>query len=322
MNWLIGWTIALAGLALYTHLGTVRMEQRFPPAGDFVLIDRLRMHFLDAGNGPPIVLIHGASTSLLDFHASIFEPLSRTHRVIAVDRPGHGYSERPPGPWPDPAAQARLIRQLLRARGVERPLLVGHSWSGSIVLAYLLAYPQEAIGGVLLAGGSHPWEGGVSWHASLAGVPLLGPVFARTLVVPFGGLTVDTAVRGVFAPNPVPEGYRSRTGVDLTLRPRVFLANAEDHRLLSDFLASQSQRYARIERPLLLITGDADRIVPAWNHAERLVREAPDVELVVLEGTGHALHHTHPAEVAGLIRSFSKKAGATEASQGRGAAAL
>ncbi len=307
MNWSIGFVLALAGLALYTHLGVIRTEQAFPAIGQVVEIDGLRMHYKEAGNGPAVILIHGASTSLLDFHASIFEPLSKGHRVIAVDRPGHGYSGRPSGNWPDPAAQARLIRGLLKQLEVESPLLVGHSWSGSVVLAYLLAYPEESAGGVLLAGGSHPWEGGVAWHNDLAGVPVIGDLFARTLLYPVGRLVLKASVREVFAPNSVPGDYTARTGVLLSLRPEVFLANAEDTRMLSDFLEVQSRRYADIEQPLLLVTGGDDEIVPSWNHAERLVKQAPNTELIVLEGTGHALHHTHPLRIAKLIASFSER---------------
>lgn len=307
MKWLMGVGIALGVLAVFTHVGAGRAEQAFPPVGEFVQIDGLRLHYQEAGSGPPIVLIHGASTNLRDFRPSLFEPLSQQHRVIAVDRPGHGYSDRPAGGWPDPAEQARLIRELLRELGVERPLLVGHSWSGSVVLAYLLAYPQEAAGGVLLAGGSHPWEGGVAWYNDLAGVPVIGELFARTVAFPFGMLALDGAVSRVFGPNAVPAAYQEQTGVRLSLRPQVFLANAEDVRLLSGFLERQSRRYADINRPLLLLTGAADDIVPAWNHAERLVKQVEDVELVELAATGHALHHAHPERVAGLIEAFAAR---------------
>jgi pimeloyl-ACP methyl ester carboxylesterase len=307
MNWLLGSALVLLGLALFTHIGAGRTERELPPVGEFREVYGLRMHYKEAGAGTPLVLIHGASTSLLDFDASILGPLSKHHRVIAVDRPGHGYSDRPSGPWPDPVEQARLIRGLLTELGVEDPLLVGHSWSGSVVLAYLLQYPEEASGGVLLAGGSHPWKGGVAWYTDVAGIPVLGQLFARTLVFPLGNLSLDGAVRSVFFPNAVPEGYKDRTGLRLSLRPEVFLANAEDVRLLSDFLAIQSRRYTTIEHPLLLLTGDRDEVVPAWNHADRLLRQAPNAKRVTLEETGHALHHARPDRVSDLIASFARR---------------
>jgi pimeloyl-ACP methyl ester carboxylesterase len=297
--------LPFAALFLATQFGVARAERSHPPQGDFTLVNGQHVHFVDRGEGPAVVLVHGASTSLQDFSASILDRLAEHHRVIAVDRPGHGYSERPAGPWPDPAKQARLLHGLLEQRGVERPVLVGHSWSGSVVLAYLLAYPDAAAGGVLLAGGSHPWEGGVAWYNDVAGVPVLRELFAWTLVYPLGVVQLEAAVRRVFEPDPVPPDYVRRTGVRLSLRPRTFLANADDVRLLSDFLERQSRHYDRLEPPLLLVTGDADDIVPAWNHADRLAKQAPDARLEVLEGTGHALHHAQPERIAGLISGFT-----------------
>ncbi len=306
----------MALLAVYTHIGASRTEQAYPPAGEFARIDGLRVHYKSVGTGPAIVLIHGASTSLRDFDASIMEPLSRTHRVIAIDRPGHGYSDRPPGDWPDPAKQARIIHTLLKQLGVEEPLLVGHSWSGSLVLAYLLNYPRDASGAVLLAGGSHPWEGGVAWYNDLATLPVVGDLFAWTLAYPLGSLALDGAIARVFEPDPVPDDYTQRTGVRLSLRPRAFLANAQDISRLSDFLATQSQRYGDIRRPLLMITGGEDRIVPSWNHADRLIEQVADAERVDLEATGHAMHHAYPMRVVDLIEAFSDRLRATS---GRGA---
>jgi pimeloyl-ACP methyl ester carboxylesterase len=100
--------------------------------------------------------------------------------------------------------------------------------------------------------------------------------------------------------------------VRLSLRPDAFLANAEDMRGLSDFLAIQSRRYGEIRRPVLAVTGEQDRIVPAWNHADRLVRQIPHMEHIELEDTGHALHHALPERVAGLIASFSRRLAAAD----------
>jgi pimeloyl-ACP methyl ester carboxylesterase len=322
MRIIVLFALVIALLAGVSRIETKRLEARFPPIGDFEVIEGVRLHYTDSGrprdgaiegldDPRPIVLIHGASTSLLDFHAGLVAHLSRRHRVITVDRPGHGYSERPQGDWPSPAAQAQLIHGLLVRLGVERPILVGHSWAGSVVMAYLVQHPEAAGGGVLLAGGTHPWEGGVIWYNALAGLPILGPIFAYTLPMTIGRLTVDQGIASVFAPNPVPDDYRDQTGVDLTLRSRTFLANAEDIRLLSPFLADQRRSYPSVSHPILILTGDIDTIVPAWNHAERLVREAPNAELVYLKGIGHALHHVAPEQVTELIARLDRQIAAT-----------
>jgi pimeloyl-ACP methyl ester carboxylesterase len=136
---------------------------------------------------------------------------------------------------------------------------------------------------------------------------LVGDLFARTLVYPAGQLLLDRAVAEVCSPESVPFRYRERTGVELALRPRSFLTDAEDVRKLSDYLGQQSQRYGEIDRPLLLITGDADHVVPPSNHARRLIKQVPHAELVYLKNAGHALHHTRPKRVAALIGDFAEQ---------------
>ena len=305
---LTGILVAITGLlALYSAWGTWLVERTYPPAGRFIEVDSLRLHHIDIGKGTPVVLMHGASTTLRDFTTSLAPPLTLAHRVLAFDRPGYGYSERPQGEWPDPAVQARYLHAALGQLGVSRPLLVGHSWSGSLVMAYLLNYPGEAAGAVLLAGGTHPWQGGVAWTNTLGGIPLLGSLFAHTLLFPAGELVLEQAIANVFEPElPTPD-YVIRTGVKLVLRPNNYLANAEDVRRLSDYLAGQSRDYARIREPVLLVHGTADDIVPAWNHTDRLLEVLPNVEVVRLEGVGHALHHTRTDRVALLIHEFSRR---------------
>ena len=297
--------VCVAGLlAAYTGVATWWVERTYPPIGDFVTVEGVRLHYVAAGDGPPVVLLHGASASLRDFDASILPDLARDHRVIAFDRPGYGYSERPAGGWPDPARQAALIHEALRTLGVERPVLVGHSWAGAVVLAYLLDRPDDAAGGGLLAGAVNAWEGGVDWTVDAAGRPILGKLFAWTLVFPFGQAFLDSAIGGVFAPEAPTPDYRTRTGAILALRPGAFSASSEDVRNLSEFLEGQSRRYGEIASPLLLITGERDIIVPAWNHADRLAARLPHAQRVDLPGAGHALHHTHAAEVVRLIGDF------------------
>ncbi len=298
-------------LALYSAYGVHVVEKQFPPIGKFVDVQAHRVHYIDKGEGSSIVLVHGASTTLRDFHTSIFTPLTNNHRVIALDRPGYGYSDRPRGHWPDPSQQAQLIRELLVKLDVSKPILVGHSWSGSVVLAYLLAFPDEVSGGVLLAGGSHQWQGGVAWYNHMVEIPLLGNILAHTLIYPVGQLLMNNALQSVFTPNPVPFGYKERTGVILTLRPQSFLANAQDIRQLSEFLGRQSKHYDVIENPLLLITGDKDTVVPPHNHANKLIKQVPHAELVVLENTGHAPHHSQPDVILELIKNFAHKVSRT-----------
>tara|TARA_R110000868_G_scaffold11981_37_gene58205 strand:+ start:1631 stop:2578 length:948 start_codon:yes stop_codon:yes gene_type:complete len=302
----VGLALSLA-LTAYTYAASRWLERLYPPLGSFVEIAGQRLQYLSQGEGQSIVLLHGANASLQDFKASLFDPLAKDYRVIAFDRPGYGYSTRSFEQWPDPEVQADIIHQALAKLGVENPVLVGHSWAGSVVMAYLLKYPDAVAGGVLLAGATHPWEGGVSSNVQLAGVAVLGKLFTSTLVMPVGQMVFDTAVEAVFAPEQPTDDYRARTGAVLALRPAAFQASAEDVRNLSSFLEGQSRRYGEIKKPLLLVTAENDTIVPAWNHAERVVLQVPQAELVELPGAGHALHHTRTDKVVQLIRDFVAK---------------
>ncbi len=301
---LFGVGVLLAGLGIYTGIATWRVENAFPPLGKFVDVASGRLHYVDVGEGRPIVLLHGASASLRDFHASILPELSKTRRVIAFDRPGYGYSERNSDAWLSPAKQAAIIREALQKIGVEQPVIVGHSWAGSVVLAYLLDYQQDVSGAVLLAGAAHSWTTGVAWSVKVAGIPVIGKVFSSTIVFPAGQLLLNSAVMNVFSPETPPKRYLERTGAILAVRPGAFQASAEDVRNLSGFLETQERLYDRIKAPLLLVTGEKDTIVPAWNHADRLAGRLPHAQQVELEGAGHALHHSRENDVIRLIDDF------------------
>lgn len=295
----------IAALFLFSRWEVNRIEQAYPPAGKRLELDQFELHYVEAGGGTAVVLLHGSTTNLRDFTASIFDPLARHCRVIAFDRPGHGYSSYPQHFWINPAEQAAAIRDGLKKLGIERAVWVGHSWAGAVVMAGLLEFPQEVTGGVLLGGAAYSWEGGVDWTNHLADVPLAGPLFTHALLAPAGRLLMDGQIAAAFVPNDPPPDYRRRTAIDLILRPSHYRINGRDVRLLSAFLEKQSKRYQTIRQPLLMIHGETDDIVPAWNHADRLIKLLPQAELVKLPATGHAPHHVHTKEVADRIARFA-----------------
>jgi pimeloyl-ACP methyl ester carboxylesterase len=300
----------------------IRSTQRHPPIGHLLDADGVQLHVLDSGtpanqnstesastaSALTLVLIHGASTSLLDFETAIKPALAQRMRIISIDRPGHGYSERgrngSSDAWMNPARQAQLIGAALAGLGVTRSIWVGHSWAGSVVLAGLLNDELDIEAGVLLAGATHPWQGGAAWHVHLAASPIIGELFSWQYIGPVGRLMMPKIVQQVFSPEAVTPGYVENTGLVLSLRPATYQHNAEDLTRLSDYLQQQSQHYATIEQPLLSITGSHDTVVPAWNHDQRLARQVVQMQSVQLPGAGHALHHTRSAEIVGLISHF------------------
>ena len=296
------------GLAVFTEFGIRRIEREHPPAGRFVEVAGGRLHVLELGppDAPPVVLLHGASGNLQDMRIALGDRLASRYRVILVDRPGHGWSDRPDGSADaSPGRQAALIHQALERIGVTRAIVVGHSWSGALAAAYALDYPGSVAGLVLLAPVTHPWPGGVGWYNPVLTVPVIGPLFARFVALPLGELLMGPGVQAVFAPQSPPADYVDRAAVELVLRPAELIANAEDLVALKAFVTAQAPKYAAIQAPTAVITGDVDRTVSPRIHSMTIAAMLPRGKLTVLPGIGHMLHHAAPDVVIEAIDAIA-----------------
>ena len=294
----------LAVLAAVTLAGTAAIERANPPAGRFVDVDGGRLHIVELGraDAPPVVLLHGASGNLRDMQFALGDRLAARYRVILVDRPGHGWSDRPNGRGDaSPAAQATLIHQALAALGVTRPVVLGHSWSGALATAYALAYPTETRALILLAPVTHPWPGGIGWINDVVALPVLGSLIARTLILPSGYFMLKPGVAGVFSPDTPPPDYGARTGVALLLRPNEFIANAQDLAGLKEFVRQQAPRYGELKMPVTIISGDKDPVVYTDIHSRAIVRQVPQAKLTVLPGVGHMVQYVAADDVVRAI---------------------
>ena len=212
-----------------------------------------------------------------------------------------------------PMRQAALIHDALGRLGVKRPILVAHSLGGAVATAYALSFPDDVSGLVLIAPTTHPWEGGIAWYYSLATAPVIGPLFAWTYALPVGSLLVPNAIASVFAPQPPPADYQNRAGIMQVLRPKTFLANAQDVAALNGNLRRQFERYRDIRVPTVVITGDRDRTVSLDIHARALAAAIPDARLEILRG-----RRAHAASRA----AASDRSGDCACAGGRAIAAL
>lgn len=296
-------------LAAATSIGVAKLEAAFPPTGQFVEVKGVRLHVVELGLArgapgaePAVVLIHGASGNLEDMRLALGEKLASSHRVILIDRPGHGWSARPDcDDDASPARQAEFVAGALEQLGVRRAILLGHSWGGAFATAYALAFPKRTAGLVLLSAPTHPWPGNPGWYNKLALLPYLGPLFLRTCVLPLGLLLAAGASRSLFEPQAVPEGYLRRAAILLVLRPKTFYCNARDLALLESFIRAQVPRYVDLRTPTVIITGDRDNLVSPQINACALVATLPSAKLVTLKDIGHMPHHAAPEVIAAAI---------------------
>lgn len=299
--------------AAITLIGVAHIERAHRPAGVFVPVTGGRLHVVELAparptNAPPIVLLHGASGNLEDLRLALGGLLVRSHRVILIDRPGHGFSDRPGGASDaSPGRQAALIAEALARLGVTRAIMGGFSLSGAVAAAYALDFPDRTTGLVLLAPVTHPWNGGIGWYNKLAAAPLLGALFAHTLVLPLGLVMFARAAASTFAPQMVPQGYAQRAAGHLVLRPPEFIANAQDLAALKAFVTAQVPRYRQIAAPTVIITGDRDSTVSPDINARAAAALIPNAKLVVLEGIGHMVTHAAAEAIVAEIEALLQK---------------
>jgi pimeloyl-ACP methyl ester carboxylesterase len=286
------------GLWGYTSWRVCHAEARYPPAGDFVTVDGVRLHYVRQGEGSTVVLIHGDGGSIYDWTMSVFDTLAQPYDMIAFDRPGLGYSERPPD-GASPFVQARLLHDATKALDVTSPLLVGHSRGGNVALAYALTYPDEISGVVTLA--AAPYGGTVAWHNRLLTLPILGPLLAHTVYVPFGRPTVEAGLNVAFSPDAtVPQAYLEVYAA-YELRPKQLLAHAEDQVYGAPITQAMAERYDELDVPLVIVHGTADRNVPV-EQARHLHQVTPQSTLIEVPGAGHELMFLHQETVLEAIR--------------------
>jgi pimeloyl-ACP methyl ester carboxylesterase len=298
--------VAILGAArAITALAAARIEAAHPASGRLVEVEGGKLHVVELGapsDQLPIVLVHGASGNLQDLRLALGDRLAANRRVILVDRPGHGWSDRPGGVADaSPARQAALIAEALGRIGVERFVLLGHSLGGAVASALALAFPARVAGLVLLAPVTHPWEGGIAWYNTILSTPVIGPLFARTVALPLSILLLDGGVASVFSPQPAPADYVRRAAIRLLLRPAQFVANAQDLSALKAFVTAQAPRYGEIGAPTVILTGAADTTVSPHIHARALAAAVPHASLVVLAGVGHMPHHVDADAVVAAV---------------------
>lgn len=292
-----------AGVGLAGNAWLIRTPATagIPPPGRWVDAHGLRIHALCAGKGSPILLLHGNPGNVFSWTETLLPRLAKRHRVCAVDRPGHGHSERGAGVAETVQGQAGVLRAAARAVGLDRPVLVGHSWGGAAALAYALDFPDEVAGLVLLGGVAYPDDSGFGEGAErIALQPILGPLILNTVAPWLARPVLDRSLRLGFAPASPPAGYRERM-LAMWSHPDALRAISADNAALTPSLLALESRYREIRVPVLIMVGEADRLVSPERHGFRLSRVLPKARLMRLPGAGHEFHQARPDLVAQAV---------------------
>jgi len=238
----------------YSSYKARQFERAYPNVGELIDVGGYRLNSLhiprpETADLPPVVFIHGASGNLLDQTGAFLRPLQGRAEMLFVDRPGHGYSERGGPENAIPSGQAAAIARLMEKRGIEKAIIVGHSFGGAIAAAFGVHHPEKTAGLLFLAPATHPWPGGIDWYYHVATAPVLGWLFNHALVVPMGLRRLEQGTLNVFRPNSRPSDYIASTGPSLVLRPDTFYNNAADFTRLHAYLEAESHRYPEIAAP-------------------------------------------------------------------------
>jgi pimeloyl-ACP methyl ester carboxylesterase len=299
---------ALAILALVTQAGVFALQRAYPARGRMIEVAGATLNVVDIGPrdapGPPVVMIHGASSNLEVMRQPLGERLARNHRVILIDRPGHGWSTRARQEDSTPAIQGRMIDEALEKLGVGPAILVVHSWSGALGARMALDHPRRVAGLVMLAPVAYPWRGGVGWYTKLVAIPVIGPLLAYTITLPLGYFLAGPGARGVFLPQVMPDGFVGNTATALVLRPREFLANARDVVTLRAAVEEQAPRYVDIRVPAVVISGEVDKTVTTNIHSRPFAKAVPNAKLIVLPDVGHMVQNAAPELVISEIETM------------------
>jgi pimeloyl-ACP methyl ester carboxylesterase len=289
---------ALVMLALATQAGVIVLQHRFPAEGETIEVTGAALNVLDIGPRdaatPPIVLIHGASSNLEAMRRPLGDRLAVNHRVILIDRPGHGWSSAAGEESATPAAQGRMIEEALEKLDVGPVILVVHSWAGALGARMAIDYPARLAGLVMLAPVAYPWPGGVGWYNELVTKPVIGPLLAYTITLPLGYFLAERGARAVFLPQVMPDDFVANSATPLLLRPREFLANARDLVRLKQAVTEQAPRYGEISAPTVVISGDVDKTVSTNIHSRPFAAAVANAKLIVLPGVGHMVQNVAP----------------------------
>jgi pimeloyl-ACP methyl ester carboxylesterase len=298
-RWSAALGTALGLLAAGAAGATAQAPERIPGSGG------VRIAVYEAGNpaGRPIVLIHGFLGTHLTWSSQLSGPLADEFRLVAYDLRGHGASDKPldPESYTSSAAWADDLAAVIRAKALDRPVLVGWSYGGYVIADYLRAHGSAGLGGVVFVAA-----------VTQAGTAEAQAVIDGDALALFGGMFSEDVMTAVSA---------TRAFL-LLLSARPFVADARETLLAGAMMVPPQVRLAmfsrqldnddvlaQLDRPALVVHGRLDGVV-LQAAAEHLVATVPGAKLLLYDGVGHAVAFEDPArfnhDLAEFVRAVRR----------------
>ncbi|HEV2708385.1 MAG TPA: alpha/beta hydrolase [Pyrinomonadaceae bacterium] len=299
--------VIIVALIIFTVHTARRVDAALPPLGRFIEVGGARIHYLERGTGPTLLLIHGLGGSMRTFTHSLLDRLSDEFRVVVMERPGSGESTRQSRAGARVRSQAETVSAFIRVMGLDRPVLVGHSLGGAVALAVALDHPEQVRGLALIAPLANVQETVPPvFRRLLITSNTLRRLTAWTVATPASILRRARVLDTLFGPDPVPPDFATTGGGLLGLRPKSFCAASEDLVALDGELSMLIERYPELRLPVGILYGTGDRVLDHRLHGIEVAAQINGAELILTEG-GHMLPLTVPDVVAEFVRKVARK---------------
>ena len=296
---------ALAATALLNRHLAKKAEHDNPPAGQFLEVDGVRLHYVERGSGEPLVLLHGNGSMIEDFVSSgLVDLAARNYRVIIIDRPGFGHSSRPRNVIWTPGAQAQLIQRALQRLGVSQAIVLGHSWGASVAVALGLKFPDMVRGLVLASGYYYPTLRPDVVAMSAPAVPVVGDILGHTLSPIVSRLMWPLMTAKIFGPKSPPAKFE-QFPKEMALRPSQIRASAAESALMIPDASHFQNKYADLKMPVVIIAGEDDRLVDTDTQSARLHSDVSQSAFHRVPKNGHMVHQTATGEVMAAINEVA-----------------
>jgi pimeloyl-ACP methyl ester carboxylesterase len=299
----------LAITALVNRRLAKNAENDNPPAGRFLEVNGVRLHYVERGSGAPLILLHGNGSMIQDFESSgLIELAAKNYRVIVFDRPGFGHSDRPRNVVWTPAAQAELINSALQRLGISHAIVCGHSWGASVAVALALKYPKLVQGLVLASGYYYATVRADVVALSAPAVPLVGDVLGHTIAPIVSRVMWPLLMAKIFGPRSAPKKFEGFPK-EMALRPSQIRASAAESALMIPGAINFEDRYANLKMPVSIIAGEEDRLIDIDEQSRRLHGNIAQSSFHRVPGAGHMVHQTATSSVMSAINQVSADMG-------------